>query len=98
MAIKLRRNRCVLPCYLKNETRFERNQTVCGNYFGNFNVKIHENINHEMFQLKPNIFARINVTTGEIIELEGFEGMILDTLSRKINFTFELIDCNVTWG
>ena len=33
-----------------------------------------------------------------MVELEGFEGMILQTLIQKINFTIAVIDCNLTWG
>ena len=30
--------------------------------------------------------------------MDGYEGMILQTLSDKLNFTFELIECKMRWG
>ena len=30
--------------------------------------------------------------------MDGYEGMILQTLSDKLNFTFELIECKMKWG
>ncbi len=48
--------------------------------------------------MEPSFVARINQTNKHLIELEGYEGVILQTLMQKINFTIELIDCNFTWG
>ena len=68
--------------------------------FIEFNYKIQIIIFSICFfdQREPSIFTRINQTNNELVELEGYEGMILQTLMRKINFTIELIDCNLTWG
>ena len=44
------------------------------------------------------LFARYKPNTTQLESMEGYEGMILQTLSEKLNFSFELIDCKMKWG
>ena len=44
------------------------------------------------------LFVRYKQNTNKFEGLEGYEGMILLTLSEKLNFTIELIDCKLKWG
>ena len=32
------------------------------------------------------------------MSLEGYEGLIVETLSKCMNFTVEVIDCAMVWG
>ena len=43
------------------------------------------------------LFARYKPNKTQLERLEGYEGMILQTLSEKINFSFILIDCKMKW-
>ena len=44
------------------------------------------------------LVARYKPNTTQLDRMEGYEGMILQTLSEKLNFSFELIECEMKWG
>ncbi len=55
-------------------------------------------INFEFLQFPPTFDLKYRNNSSEIESIEGYEAFILQTLSQKMNFTFELLDCNHKFG